>query len=98
MRFIFLGAGAVGGFYGALLSRAGFDVGFIARGAHLAAIREKGLRVAGTIGDFTVRTAAADDPATLAPADVVVVAVKSYDNATALPRIRPLVGPATTVL
>jgi 2-dehydropantoate 2-reductase len=98
MRFVFLGAGAVGGFYGALLSRAGCDVAFVARGAHLAAIRERGLRVTGAVGDFTVRAAAEDDPSRLAPADVVVVAVKSYDNASALPLIRPLIKASTTVL
>src|SRR5580765_2585562 len=97
-RFIFLGAGAVGGFYGALLSRAGFDVAFVARGAHLEAIRERGLRVVGALGDFTVRTPAEEDATRLVPADVVIVAVKSYDNANALPVIKPLVAPSTTVL
>ena len=98
MRIVILGAGAVGGFYGALLSRSGCDVRFLARGAHLAAIRDYGLRVVGPLGDFTVRAPADDDPGTLGPADVVIVAVKTYDNPTALPLVRPLMGPDTMVL
>lgn len=98
MRFAFLGAGAVGGFYGALLARQGHDVSFVARGAHLDAIRSQGLRVVGPLGDFTVRTGAESDPARIGPVDVAVLAVKTYDNATAIPMIRPLMGPATTVL
>ena len=88
----------MGGFYGALLARAGHDVGFIARGAHLAAIRDRGLRVVGPLGDFTVQTRADQDPARIGPVDAVVFCVKTYDNATAIPLIAPLVGPATTVL
>jgi len=97
-RFIFLGAGAVGGFYGALLARAGFDVAFVARGAHLEAIRERGLSLAGACGDFTVRVAAEADPRALAPADVLVVAVKSYDNASALTLLPRLMSGSTVVL
>ncbi len=59
MRFAILGSGAVGGYYGAKLARAGHDVTFVARGAHLAAIREHGLRVRSPqLGDFTVRAPA----------------------------------------
>ena len=54
MRIAIIGAGGVGGYYGAMLARAGTDVSFVARGAHLAAIRERGLRVAGPLGDFVV--------------------------------------------
>jgi 2-dehydropantoate 2-reductase len=99
MHFAIIGAGAVGGYYGALLSRAGQDVSFVARGAHLDAIRAHGLRIAsGAVGDFVARTRAESDPARIGHADVVVVAVKTYDNATALPMLRPLVGPETVVL
>jgi 2-dehydropantoate 2-reductase len=84
MRFAVLGSGAVGGYYGAKLARAGHDVTFIARGAHLAAIRERGLQVRSSmLGDFTVKAAAEEDTARLGPVDVVVVAVKAYDNASA---------------
>ncbi len=99
MRFAILGSGAVGGYYGAKLARAGHDVTFIARGAHLAAIREHGLEVRSpALGDFTVRAPAEQDTAQVGRVDVVIVAVKAYDNATALPMIAPMVGPATTVL
>jgi 2-dehydropantoate 2-reductase len=98
MRFVFIGAGAVGGYYGALLQRSGQDVSVIARGAHLDAIRRRGLRVVGPLGDFTVPLRAESDPAKLGPTDVVVLTVKTYDNATAIPLITPLVGPGTVVL
>ena len=98
MKICFLGAGAVGGFYGAMLARAGHDVSFIARGAHLAAIQQHGLRIVGPLGDFTVRTPAESDPARVGPVDVVIHTVKTYDNATAIPLMTPLVGPLTTVL
>ncbi len=98
MRFTFIGAGAVGGFYGALLARQGHDVSFVARGAHRDAIARDGLRVAGPLGDFTVKVRAESDPARLGPTDVVVLAVKTYDNATAIPMITPLLTPKTTVL
>lgn len=99
MRFGILGSGAVGGYYGAKLARAGHEVTFIARGAHLAAIREKGLEVRSpALGDFTIDARAEDDTSRVGVVDVVLVAVKAYDNATALPMIAPMVGPDTTVL
>ena len=98
MRLAVIGAGAVGGYYGAMLAKAGVDVSFVARGAHLAAIRARGLRVVGPLGDFTVRTQAESEPASIGQVDAVVVAVKTYDNPTALPLIPPLIGPTTTVL
>jgi 2-dehydropantoate 2-reductase len=99
MRFAILGSGAVGGYHGAKLARAGHDVTFIARGAHLAAIREKGLEVRSPmLGDFTVRARAEQDTAKVGPVDVVIVAVKAYDNPTALPLVTPMIGPRTMVL
>jgi 2-dehydropantoate 2-reductase len=99
MRFAILGSGAVGGYYGARLARAGHDVTFIARGAHLEAIRQRGLEVRSPmLGDFTVKAAVADNTASVGPVDVVIVAVKAYDNGVALPLVPPMVGPATTVL
>lgn len=97
-RIAVVGAGAVGGYYGALLARAGHDVGFVARGAHGEAIRRQGLTIRRVDGEFTVKAAATPNPAELGPADLVLLAVKSYDNATALPLLPPLVGPHTTVL
>lgn len=99
MRFAILGSGAVGGYHGAKLARAGHDVTFIARGAHLAAIRARGLEIRSPmLGDFTVRARAEEDTEKVGPVDVVIVAVKAYDNATALPLVAPLVGPGSTVL
>ena len=60
MRFCIVGSGAVGGYYGAKLARAGHDVTFVARGAHLQAIRERGLTVKSSLGDFTVHANAAE--------------------------------------
>lgn len=98
-KIAILGSGAVGGYYGAKLARAGHDVTFIARGAHLAAIRDRGLEIRSPmVGDFTVRARAEEDTASVGPVDLVIVAVKAYDNPTALPMIRPLLGDATTVL
>lgn len=99
MRIAVLGSGAVGGYYGAKLARAGHDVTLVARGRHLQAIRERGLEIKSPmLGDFTVRANAEEDTAKAGPVDLVLVAVKAYDNPTALPMLRPLVGPGTTVL
>lgn len=98
MRVAILGSGAVGGFYGALLARQGHDVAFVARGAHLEAIRAHGLRVRGAVGDFAARGRADSDTTKLGEADLVIVAIKTYDNATALPMLPPLVGEHTAVL
>jgi 2-dehydropantoate 2-reductase len=99
MRFAILGSGAVGGYFGAKLAKAGQDVTFIARGAHLEAIRHRGLEVrSAKLGDFTVRAAAESDTTRVGPVDVAMVSVKAYDNATALPMLTPMIGPQTTVL
>jgi 2-dehydropantoate 2-reductase len=88
MKFAILGSGAVGGYYGAKLARAGHDVTFVARGAHLEAIRERGLTIRSpALGDFTVRAPAEEDTTRVGAVDVVVLAVKAYDNATALPLV-----------
>lgn len=99
MKIAILGSGAVGGYYGARLACAGHDVAFVARGAHLAAIRERGLEVRSpALGDFTARGRAEEDTARIGPVDLVLVAVKTYDNGTALPLLRPLLGDGTAVL
>jgi 2-dehydropantoate 2-reductase len=99
MRFAIMGSGAVGGYYGAKLARAGHDVTFIARGAHLDAIRGGGLQVRSqALGDFVVHARAEHEPAAIGHVDVVLFTVKAYDNATAIPSIVPLLGPSSTVL
>ena len=98
MHFTIVGSGAVGGYYGAKLQHAGHRVTFLARGAHLAAMRQSGLRVESPLGDFEIAVKATDDPASVGPADVVILAVKTYDNGTALPALPPLVGEQSVVL
>jgi 2-dehydropantoate 2-reductase len=99
MKFAVLGSGGVGGYYGARLARAGHDVTFLARGAHLTAIRERGLEVRSpALGDFVVRAAAEEDPSKVGPVDVVIVAVKAYDNHAAFPMVAPLLGNGTSIL
>jgi len=99
MKFAILGSGAVGGYYGAKLARAGHDVTFIARGAHLEAIRQRGLEIKSPVlGDFTVRARAEQDTSRVGAVDLVLFAVKAYDNASALPLLAPMLGPDTAVL
>ena len=98
MKIAILGSGAVGGYYGARLARAGQEVTFVARGAHLAAIRERGLEIRSPLGDFVARAAAEERTERIGPVDLVIVAVKAYDNETALPMLGPLLGERTVVL
>ena len=99
MKIVILGSGAVGGYYGAKLARSGQEVTFIARGAHLTAIRERGLEIRSpALGDFVARAHAEEDTSRVGPADLVIVAVKAYDNATALPMLTPLLADDTVVL
>jgi len=93
MRIAVMGSGGVGGYFGARLAQAGNDVAFVARGRHLAAMRERGLAVRSENGDVHLaRPTVTDDPATLAPADVVLFAVKLWDTESAAERVRPLLA------
>jgi 2-dehydropantoate 2-reductase len=98
MRIAIIGAGAVGGYFGARLAAAGHEVLFIARGAHRRAILERGLMVWSPFGDLIARGGAPDDPSKIGPPDLVLVTVKTYDNDTALPVVRAIAGPGTVVL
>ena len=99
MRVIVMGSGGTGGYFGGLLARAGEDVTFVARGAHLEAIRANGLTVRSRlVGDFTVPARATDDPAQAGPADFVLFCVKAYDTESAAERLRPAMGPDTVIL
>src|SRR5690349_11764458 len=99
MRIVVMGTGGTGGYFGAKLARAGEDVTFVARGAHLAAIRERGLEVrSATEGEWVVRAPAVERLDGLAPADLVLFCVKSFDTETAAEVIRPVLGPRTGVL
>ena len=99
MRIAILGSGAVGGYYGARLLRAGHDVAFIARGPHLAAMRERGLSIKSpALYDFTLPVRAEQDASRVGPVDLVLVAIKAYDNQTALPMLAPMLRADTIVL
>jgi len=99
MRIAVVGAGGVGGYFGARLAQGGHDVVFIARGAHLAAMRAGGLRVESPLGDIQLSpVSATDDPVGVGKVELVLVAVKDWQLEEALGAIRPLVGPETAVL
>ena len=99
MKIAVMGAGAIGGYFGGRLAKAGFDVSFIARGAHLDVIRKNGLKVLSPLGDFTIHPATVtDDPAEVGPVDVILFMVKNYDTLRAAEQIRPLVGPDTAII
>ncbi|MBI4194298.1 MAG: 2-dehydropantoate 2-reductase [Betaproteobacteria bacterium] len=100
MKIAVMGSGGVGGFYGGRLAHAGCDVTFVARGAHLEAMRENGLLIENEAqGDIHLpKVNVTDDPATIGPVDLVIIAVKLWDTEAAARAIRPIVGPRTAVL
>lgn len=98
MKVAVVGAGGAGGFVGSKLLQAGHDVTLIARGEHLRAMQERGLRIRGRHGELVVRPRATADPGDVGSVDTVLFAVKSYDTCVAAERARPLVGPMTAVL
>ena len=99
MRMAVVGAGGVGGGFGAALAKAGADVTFIARGKHLAAMKKDGLKVQGGRGEtHLVPTKATDNPAEIGPVDVVLFCVKLWDVESAGERIKPLIGRGTAVI
>jgi 2-dehydropantoate 2-reductase len=93
MRIGVIGAGGIGGYFGARLAAAGSDVVFLARGAHLAALRADGLRLTSPRGDLHLPVNATDDPAEAAKCDAVLFCVKGYATDGALPAIEPMLGP-----
>lgn len=97
-RFAVVGCGGVGGGFGAQLARAGYEVGFVARGAHLEALRGSGIAVEAPDGRFALPVRATDRPAEIGPVDIVLFAVKLWDTAEAVEACRPLLGPETAVL
>jgi len=98
MKFAIVGAGAIGGFAGAMLAKSGEDVTLIARGAHLRAMQERGVRVRGSLGEFEARVAATDDPAAVGSVDVVLLTLKAHSLTEMAPRLAPLIGPETFVV
>src|ERR1700746_2093338 len=97
-RIAVYGAGGVGGYFGARLTQAGAEVHFLARGAHLRAMREHGLQVRSVKGDFRVQVQATDDPADIGPCDFVLFCVKTFDTDAAAARLGPLLGHGTAVV
>jgi 2-dehydropantoate 2-reductase len=99
MEIAVMGAGGVGGYFGARLMAAGEAVSFIARGAHLAAMRRHGLSILSAKGDVHLDpVTATDDPAEIGPVDVVIFTVKLWDTEAAARACAPLLGPGTAVI
>jgi 2-dehydropantoate 2-reductase len=98
MRIYVMGSGGLGGYFGGALARSGADVMFIARGAHLHALRTNGLTVHSVHGDFTIPVHACSDPAGLPPADVVLFCVKTYAVPDAVALLQSVVHPQTILL
>lgn len=98
MRIAVMGAGAVGGYFGARLAAAGQDVAFLARGRHLDAMRKEGLKVKSIQGDLHIRALFTSDPGEIGPVDLVLLSVKSFDTEDAAAKLTPLIGEKTVVL
>jgi 2-dehydropantoate 2-reductase len=98
MKFAIVGAGAIGAFLGAMLARAGEDVTLIARGPHLRAMQEHGVRVRGEAGEFKVNVKATDDPASVGKVDVVILTLKAQSLPAMAARLAPLIGERTSVI
>ncbi|MBM4197096.1 MAG: 2-dehydropantoate 2-reductase [Gammaproteobacteria bacterium] len=98
MKICVYGAGAIGGFLGGQLARAGVDVTLIARGPHLAAMQASGLTLQLACEQVNVKVRASDDTRAIGPQDAVVLALKAHSVSPALDHIRPLLGPETAVV
>ncbi len=99
MKLAIIGAGGVGGYFGARLQQAGADVHFVARGAHLAAMRSNGLTVESPLGDIHLpRVNVTESPADIGAADIVWLSVKLWDMDSAVRSMRPVVGPGTGII
>jgi 2-dehydropantoate 2-reductase len=94
-----MGSGGVGGYYGGRLAAKGYEVTFVARGAHLAAMRENGLMIESGVAPLTIKPErVTEDPATIGPVDIVMFSVKLWDTESAANQIKPLIGPDTAVI
>ena len=98
MRIAVMGAGAVGGYFGGVLANQGEDVVLIARGAHGDAIAKNGLQVDSHWGNFNVNVRVTDEPSSIGVVDLVLYCTKLYSNAEALPSIKRMIGPSTSIL
>jgi 2-dehydropantoate 2-reductase len=98
MKFLIAGAGAIGGYIGACLARSGQDVTLFARGPHLRAMQQNGVRVLSADGDFEVQPRVIGDLGEAGPADVVILGVKAHGLTQLAPQVKPLIGENTTVV
>lgn len=98
MKICIFGAGAIGGYMGAKLAQAGADVSLVARGPHLKAMRENGLRLIEESGEMTVKVTASDNAADLGQQDYVIVTLKAHSVPPVVPKMLPLVGDNTTIV
>ena len=99
MKIVMMGSGGVGGYFGGRLAAGGADVHFVARGAHLEAMRSRGLTIEGGPEPFHLpQVPATNDPSSIDVADFGLIAVKLWDTAAAIEQIKPIVGPHTTVI
>lgn len=98
MRIAVMGAGSIGGYFGGMLAQGGHEVTLIARGPHLAAIRQNGLKIITDEEEFTVGCNATDSPNEVGVVDLILLTVKTYHNAQAVPAMLPMIGPDTLVL
>lgn len=99
MKIAIFGSGGVGGYFGGRLAASGEDVTFLARGAHLLALQQHGLRITSPLGDAHVaKVQATDRPQAIGPVDVVLLTTKLYDTDSAAATLAPLIGPNTVVI
>src|SRR3954462_4732714 len=98
MRFLIAGAGAIGGYIGACRARAGLDVTLYARGPHLRAMQQNGVRVLTADGDFHAAPRVIGHLSEAGPVDVVILGVKAHGLTQLVPQLRPIVGGDTTVV
>lgn len=99
MKIAIFGSGGVGGYFGGRLAASGEDVTFLARGAHLLALQQHGLRITSPLGDAHVaKVQATDRPQAIGPVDVVLLTTKLYDTDAAAATLAPLIGPNTVVI
>jgi 2-dehydropantoate 2-reductase len=99
MKIVMMGSGGVGGYFGGRLAAGGADVHFVARGAHLEAMRSQGLTIEGGPSPLHLpQVPATNDPSSIDVADFVLIAVKLWDTAAAIEQVKPIVGPHTTVI
>ena len=98
MKICIFGAGAIGGYMGAKLAQVGADVSLVARGPHLKAMRENGLRLIEESGETTVNVTASDNAAVLGLQDYVIVTLKAHSVPAVVPHMQPLIGDHTTIV